>query len=115
MTKKKLERTDFPERSMVLWIRQVNDQKYWKNPKIFIFKEKYGTRYFLVHNFADLGKVSLKILTERIEYWYDDNKKFLAMAKAACKNKDGWLAFALLTARIDAEYEGFEEEIPEQF
>ncbi len=31
------------------------------------------------------------------------------------KNKDGWLAFALLTARIDAEYEGFEEETPEQF
>ncbi len=44
--KKKLERTDFPEGSMVLWVNQVSDQKYWKNPKIFIFKEKYGERHF---------------------------------------------------------------------
>jgi hypothetical protein len=43
-----------------------------REPKLLVFKEKHGQRYFYVHNDKALFKAALKILTERAKegYWY---------------------------------------------
>ena len=43
-----------------------------REPKVLVFKEKHGDRYFNIPDDKTLFRVSLKILTERFEagYWY---------------------------------------------
>lgn len=72
-------------------------------PVFLIFKEKHGDRHFLVNSKEDVEKISLKILKERIEYWYSDIDK--AIAEAIIEKENGKAAYYFLEERSNGQYE----------
>lgn len=72
-------------------------------PVFLIVKEKHGDRYFLINSKEDIEKNSLKILKERIEYWYTDIDK--AIAEAIIERENGKAAYYFLEERSNGQYE----------
>ena len=73
--------------------------------RLLIAFEKHGQRYFCVPTDQELHEVSVRLMQERIdEGWYED-KKFLARAKKAVEKPYMGTAWGLLCSRNDAEYE----------
>ena len=83
--------------------------------QLAIFKEKHGKRYFAYKTYAQLYKICLKILKERFdECWYTPGNTSWDIPKIL-SSKNGKLARDFLITRSNFEYEGFVEDVTEDY
>jgi hypothetical protein len=79
--------------------------------EILVLKEKHGERYFAFNTPEDLYLIARFIVAERIDeecYVDEQDKRVLGNLNKVVLYEDGKAAMAVLQARNDWEYEGFE-------
>lgn len=57
------------EEEFLTFLEEIKDEVVVE-PKILVFKEKHGDKYYYANTYEQLKKVSLEVLAERLSYWY---------------------------------------------